>query len=327
MRRLASIIFFAVAIVFASAADAPRERISINENWRFTKGDPTNINSQNLLYDVRPVARGEDQKERLAEAVEDAAKLSAPTNPVLKPWILPTANRFIKDPAKHFVRPDGNPGGDVAYVQYNFDDSRWRLLNLPHDWAIEGPFNSGHVGGGMGRLPSPGIGWYRKKLAIPASDAGKEIFLDVDGAMSHAAVWLNGKLVGGWPYGYASWRVNLTPFLKFGGENQLAIRLDNPPDSARWYPGGGIYRNIWLTKTQPVHIGQWGTWITTKNVSKSSAEIHLEVAIENESKQTANISVATEFLSLDASGTPTGSVVAKIPPASSTLAAGVSDSV
>ena len=327
MRRLASITFFAVAIVFASAADAPRERISINENWRFTKGDPTNINSQNLLYDVRPVARGEDQKERLAEAVEDAAKLSAPTNPVLKPWILPTANRFIKDPAKHFVRPDGNPGGDVAYVQYNFDDSRWRLLNLPHDWAIEGPFNSGHVGGGMGRLPSPGIGWYRKKLAIPASDAGKEIFLDVDGAMSHAAVWLNGKLVGGWPYGYASWRVNLTPFLKFGGENQLAIRLDNPPDSARWYPGGGIYRNIWLTKTQPVHIGQWGTWITTKNVSKSSAEIHLEVAIENESKQTANISVATEFLSLDASGTPTGSVVAKIPPASSTLAAGVSDSV
>lgn len=83
----------------------------------------------------------------------------------------------------------------------------------------------------MGRLPSPGVAWCRKKLDIPASDAGKSIFLDVDGAMSYAMVWLNGKLAG--------------------GENQLAIRLDNPPDSSRWYPGGGIYRNVWLTKTSP----------------------------------------------------------------------------
>ncbi len=89
----------------------------------------------------------------------------------------------------------------------------------------------------MGRLPTAGIGWYRKKLDIPAEDAGKSIFLDVDGAMSYATVWLNGQLVGGWPYGYASWRVDLTPYVKPGGENELAIRLDNPPNSSRWYPG------------------------------------------------------------------------------------------
>ena len=84
-------------------------------------------------------------------------------------------------------------------------------MNLPHDWAIKGPFYEGwdaEVGGGMGRLPSPGVAWYRKKLDIPLSDAGKSLFLDVEGAMSYAMVWLNGHLVGGWPYGYASWRVD-----------------------------------------------------------------------------------------------------------------------
>lgn len=109
--------YWIVAAIVISAgwgavASEPRERISFNDNWRFTKGGPTNINTGNLLYDVRPVAKGADQKERLAEATEDAAKLAAATHPVLKPWILPTGNRFIKDPARRFVRPDGNQGGD-----------------------------------------------------------------------------------------------------------------------------------------------------------------------------------------------------------------------
>ena len=106
----------------AAAADLSRERILINDNWRFTKGDPTNINSKSLLYDVRPDSRGEDQRERLAEATEDASKVAATNQLVLKPWILPTGNRFIKDPAKRFVRPEGNPGGDVSFVQGSFDD-------------------------------------------------------------------------------------------------------------------------------------------------------------------------------------------------------------
>jgi beta-galactosidase len=317
-KRISQIV---AACIFALAATSlkagpgsatPRERILIDDNWRFTKGDPTNVNSQSLLYDVRPVARGEDQQERLAEATADAAKLSAATNPVLKPWILPTSNPFIKDPAKRFVRPEGNPGGDVAYVQNNFDDSGWRKLNLPHDWAIEGPFNSGGVGGGMGRLPSPGVGWYRKKLEIPASDAGKSIFLDVDGAMSYAEVWLNGKLVGGWPYGYASWQLDLTPFVNFGGENKIAIRLDNPPDFSRWYPGAGIYRNVWLTKTQPVHAGQWGTFLTTPQVSAASATINLVVTVDNDSKADATADVSTEIFALGADGKPAGKSVATI---------------
>lgn len=306
----------------AVAIEPVRERILINDNWRFTKGDPTNISSKSLLYDVRPDARGEDQKERLAEATEDASNVAATTNRVLKPWILPSGNRFLKDPAKRYVRPEGNPGGDVAYVQKNFDDSGWRKLNLPHDWAIEGPFNSGGVGGSMGRLPSPGVGWYRKKLDLPASDAGKSIFLDVDGAMSYAAVWVNGKLIGGWPFGYNSWRLDLTPHVVLGGENQIAIRLDNPPDFSRWYPGAGLYRNVWLTKTAPVHVGQWGTFVTAPEVSRERAKVNVQVTVDNDSQQAVKVRVATELFLADTNGVPTGAAVAMIEPQELSLVAG-----
>lgn len=316
--RTGLLLAIALAANLASAAEL-RERICIDDNWRFTKGDPTNVVSENLLYDVRPAGKGEDQKERLAEATEDAAKLSAATHPVLKSWILPVANPFIKDPARHLIRPSGNP--DTPYVRNDFDDSTWWRVNLPHDWAIEGPFNSGKVGGGMGRLPSPGIGWYRKKLDIPAADEGKSIFLDVDGAMSYAAVWLNGKLVGGWPYGYASWRLDLTPFVNFGGDNQLAIRLDNPPDFSRWYPGAGIYRNVWLVKTSPIHVGQWGTYLTTPEVSDKRATVNLKVTVANDSKESVSATVVTEIFPLDANGKH-GSSVAKFPPTTLDIAPG-----
>jgi beta-galactosidase len=311
-------------VAVAPAQAAPRERISINDHWRFTKGDP-NGNSIGLIYDVRPEVKDKkDDKAADAEPTE-AEKIAATNRAVLKPWILPTANAFIKDPSKRHARPGANAATNVTYTLRDFDDSTWREVNLPHDWAIEGPFHTGGgdgVGGGMGRLPSPGIGWYRKKLDIPASDAGRSIFLDVDGAMSYAMVWLNGHLVGGWPYGYASWRLDLTPYVVPGGENQLAIRLDNPPDSARWYPGGGIYRNVWLTKTHPIHVGQWGTQLTTPEVSRKRATVNLKVTVDNNSKQSANVSVATEIFALNANGKQTGSAVAKIAPVSLQIAPG-----
>ena len=294
---------------------APQERISINDDWRFTKGDPTN-NAVSLLYDVRQ----QKTVRRLAEAEADgnsssnAAAAGEPTNSpqaVIKQWILPTGNNFIKDASRKFMRPEGNLGDGIAYVQPDFDDSGWQQINLPHDWAIEGPFiRTG--GGGMGRLPSAGIGWYRKKLNIPAEDAGKSIFLDVDGAMSYSTVWLNDQLVGGWPFGYASWRVDLTPYMKPGGENELVIRLDNPPNSSRWYPGAGIYRNVWLFKTQPVHVGHWGTYLTTPEISPERAKVNLQVTVDNDLKQGANVSVATEIFALDADGKKSGSAVANI---------------
>jgi beta-galactosidase len=214
----------------------------------------------------------------------------------------------------------------VAYVASEFDDSGWRKLDLPHDFGIEGPFEA-NGNGSTGKLPFYGVAWYRKHLDIPAEDAGKQIHLDVDGAMSYATVWCNGQIVGGWPYGYTSWRVDLTPYVKAGGKNVLAIRLDNPPNSSRWYPGGGIYRNVWLTKTSPVHVGQWGTYVTTPEVSADSAAVNLKVTVENDSKANAAVSVSTEIFALDAEGKRTGSAVAAIAAANAEIAAGKSSEV
>jgi beta-galactosidase len=290
----------------AFAADSLRERISINNEWRFAKGDSAN-GSTGMFCTVWA---------RKPSSPENNSDSSSNTNaglPIVEQWILPTGNEFIKDVAKRSVRPEGNFGGDIAYIRPGFDDGSWQQVTLPHDWAIEGPFT--HVGGGgMGRLPTAGVGWYRKDLEIPASDSGKRIFLDVDGAMSYAVVWVKGQLAGGWPFGYASWRVDLTPYVKFGGKNELAIRLDNPPDSSRWYPGAGIYRNVWLVKTAPVHVAHWGTYVTTPSVSKSSATVNLAVTVDNDSDQSANVSVATKIYSLDADGEKSGRAVAEIAP-------------
>lgn len=280
-----------------------REYILFNDDWRFYKYDSMAA-ADSLIYDVRPEI-GESQDDKPADAKPTEAANVEATQMVLKPWIMPTGNDFVKNPSKRFVRPTDNPGSDFPFVQTDFDDSSWESVTLPHDWAIKGPFLQGWeavVGGGMGRLPSPGVAWYRKKFDIPSSDAGRSIFLDVGGAMSYAMVWLNGHLVGGWPYGYASWRVDLTPYIVPGGENQLAIRLDNPPNSSRWYPGGGIYRNVWLTKTNPVHIARWGTFITTRDVSDISATIEMEVAVDNDSGDDADASVVTQIFALDADG-------------------------
>jgi beta-galactosidase len=308
--------FLLLASLAVSATALPRERVSLNEDWRFIKGEPSEFTS-NLQYDVRP------QQRRGDGGTNTTAGQATNAMPVLKPWVLPTGNAFIKDPSRRFVRPAGNPGEGVAYVRSDFDDSHWQRLDLPHDWAITGPFTT-TGGGGMGRLPSAGIGWYRKKLKLPAEDAGKSLFLDVDGAMSYAAVWVNEQFVGGWPCGYASWRLDVTAYLKTGAENQLAIRLDNPPNSSRWYPGGGIYRNVWLVKTAPIHVAQWGTQLTTPEVSPASAKVNLKVMVDNDSKVAAEVSVSTDIYALDPVGGRTGTTVATIAPVNVSVTPGSS---
>jgi hypothetical protein len=138
--------------------------------------------------------------------------------------------------------------------------------------------------------------------------------------MSYATVWLNGRLVGGWPFGYTSWRVDLTPYIVPGGPNQLAIRLDNPPSSSRWYPGGGIHRHVWLTKTQPLHVGHWGTHVRSRQVSSASATIDVGVTIDNDSSRGETVSVATRVYALDQTGERVGNAVATIAPVDITVA-------
>ncbi|MGN6726912.1 MAG: beta-galactosidase GalB, partial [Tepidisphaeraceae bacterium] len=264
----------------AIADELPRERVSLDDGWHFQKGEPQGLEDQ-LGYGV------------------------------LKPWLLPTTNAMIDGPAH--ARPSGAaPGEAIDLAQPGFDDSQWRTLNLPHDWGIEGPFDQ-NLPGETGKLPWQGVAWYRKTFDLPATDAGRRIRLDVDGAMSYASVWCNGKFVGGWPYGYASWQVDLTPFVKAGASNTLAIRLDNPRESSRWYPGGGLYRNVWLEKTSPVHVGQWGTFITTPQVSEASAEISIKTELVNDSSTDASVNVQTVLYARDAAGKIVGNPVATLP--------------
>ncbi|KAH6842232.1 glycoside hydrolase superfamily [Chaetomium sp. MPI-CAGE-AT-0009] len=280
LRGLSTMLFLlllAPLLVQAQTSESSR-RVSLNEGWKFSR---FTTNPDSLSYDV------------------------------LKPWVLTSGNDFIKGP-KHQTPSGTPPGGNVTYVKASFDDSKWEAVDLPHDWAIKGPFNAPGVSGGMGRLPSNGVGWYRRTLTVSPDDKGKSVFLDIDGAMSYAAVWLNGHLVGGWPYGYASFRVDLTPYLEFDGDNLLAIRVDNALDNSRWYPGAGIYRNVWLVKTNPTHVGQFGTFITTSDISKNSATVKIVVDVENGGDSNQEVDVVTEIHELDsATGQPRTKTVAK----------------
>ncbi|HEX6428569.1 MAG TPA: beta-galactosidase GalB [Niastella sp.] len=318
--RIASL-FVLMNLCLVPDGKSQRVRTLINDGWRFMKY--TNAPDK-LIYDIRPEVTDRNDNIVADSKPTEAVTVATAANG-LKSWILPTANDFIKDPAKHHQRPAGNPGSDFAFVQNNFDDKAWEAVRLPHDWAIKGPFYEGDpapVGGGMGRLPSPGVAWYRKKLDIPAADKGKIIYLDIDGAMSYAMVWLNGNLIGGWPYGYNSFRLDLTPYLKPGGDNQLAIRIDNPANSARWYPGGGLYRNVWLSKVNPVHVAQWGTFIRTKNVSASSATADLTVTIGNSATTDQRIEVVTEVFTVQELTGVKGNKVAATPRSINTIPAG-----
>ena len=304
-----------------SQVNTVRERIAINDGWKFMKYTST---PDKLIYDIRPEVTDRTDNIVADSKPTEAVTVISTTN-VLKNWILPSANDFIKDPTKHYQRPVGNPGSDFLFVQASFNDANWEPVTLPHDWAIKGPFFKGdpaEVGGGMGRLPSPGVAWYRRKLDIPITDKNKIIYLDIDGAMSYAMVWLNGNLVGGWPYGYNSFRLNLTPYLQPGGVNQLAIRLDNPANSARWYPGGGLYRNVWLTKLAPVHVAQWGTFVQTKNVSAAAATVELAITIENSSNSDQRYDLATEVFTINEKTGKAGNKVATFLRTANTIPAG-----
>jgi beta-galactosidase len=209
----------------------------------------------------------------------------------------------------------------VAFAQPDFDDRAWRALDLPHDWGIEGPFQQ-ELAGDTGKLPWFGVAWYRKTFAVPASDAGRQIALEIDGAMSYALVWCNGRFVGGWPYGYTSWQVDLTPHLNPGAENVIASRVDNPRLSSRWYPGGGLYRNVWLTKTAPVAVARWGVFVTTPSVSADAALVDVAVTVANATSARADVTVGVKLFAADAHGRAVGEPVATSEPRALRLQAG-----
>ena len=157
--------------------------------------------------------------------------------------------------------------GDVPNGQDpSLNDEDWRTLDLPHDWSIEGPFSKEYASG-TGFLPG-GIGWYRKSFIIPATEKNRKVFISFDGIYNNSEVWINGKWLGKRPNGYISFQYDLTPYIKFGKENLIAVKVDHTKfGDSRWYTGSGIYRDVSLIYTSPVHIKQWGVYASSKDVS------------------------------------------------------------
>ncbi|KAI9036906.1 putative cell-associated beta-galactosidase [Aspergillus affinis] len=274
---------FAVSREADSHSQNPRVRESLNADWRFSHSKTI---PDNIVYDLRPGAN-------------DTSLV------VLKPWILPSGNDYIKNPEDKHKRPSHEPAIDIPFVDAEFDDSDWEPVRLPHDWAIKGPFYTGEnpeISGSMGRLPVQGVGWYRRKLRISSSDLEKTVFLEIDGAMAYPMVWLNGHLVGGWPYGYNSFQLDLTRYLE-KGENQLAIRVENPSGaSSRWYPGAGIYRNVWLTTVNPTHVAHSGTKVTTRDISPKKATVDFQVQVANSLTRSERVEVVSVIFEIGKNG-------------------------
>src|SRR3989454_764209 len=174
--------------------------------------------------------------------------------------------------------------GDVPGAQDPaFADASWRTLDLPHDWSIEGEFSEQNPAGvGGGALPG-GVGWYRKTFSVPAADSGRIRFIEFDGVYRNSEVWINGAYLGKRPYGYSSFRYDLTPHLRYRARNVIAVRVDNSQQpNSRWYSGSGIYRHVRLVTSDPIHVDEWGTYITTPVVSADSSHVTIRTSLRNE---------------------------------------------
>jgi beta-galactosidase len=194
------------------------------------------------------------------------------------------------DDGWHFFR-----GGAQGAENPKFDDSKWRKIDLPHDWSIEdlpgtkSPFSQTAISQVSGGFTTGGTGRYRKQFTIPADQKGKRIIIQFDGVYMNATVFVNGHNIGQHPYGYTSFWYDLTDYINFGGNNVIAVEVKNEGQNSRWYSGSGIYRHVWLITEEPVHIAQWGSYITTPEVSPASAKVHVRTMVLNEGSTDARV--------------------------------------
>jgi beta-galactosidase len=215
---------------------------------------------------------------------------------------------FLLEKNWKFSRED-NPGA----MQPAFNDGRWQAVTVPHDWAIYGPFSATNDlqetaiaqdgqkeamehAGRTGGLPFTGVGWYRTQFELPSFSAGKKALILFDGAMSNAEVYINGRKAGFWPYGYNSFSFDITDYVKAGEKVTLAVRLENLPESSRWYPGAGLYRNVHVIVTENAYIPLWGTFITTPVVTKEFARVNIKTnLVRPEKTSPGQYSLLTEI--------------------------------
>ncbi|BAV05470.1 beta-galactosidase [Filimonas lacunae] len=184
---------------------------------------------------------------------------------------------------------------EAALPGYN--DKEWLHLNIPHDWSIAGQTSPDNPMKGAGGYFPAGIGWYRKAFTVPASWKGKKVAIYFEGVYMNAEVFINGKSLGKHPYGYTAFYYDLTPYLQSNAVNLLAVRVNNADQiNSRWYSGSGIYRHVWLTITNPVHIAQWGIGVTTPEVTDVHAKVVVKTLVKNESDVAEKLEVVTQVL-------------------------------
>ena len=192
-------------------------------------------------------------------------------------------------------------GGAQGAELNSFDDSKWRKVDLPHDWSIEdlkgtnSPFNVDAISQANGGFTTGGTGWYRKVFSISPQEKNKKIHLQFDGVYMNATVWVNGHQLGIHHYGYTGFEYDITELIKIDGENMVAVEVKNEGVNSRWYAGSGIYRHVWLNILEPIHTTQWGTFITTPIVNKNSATVNIKTNIINETSADATISILTKI--------------------------------
>jgi len=191
--------------------------------------------------------------------------------------------------------------GDFDFAKRKFDDSKWRSLNLPHDWAVELPFVRDEVQNSHGykpigrRYPETSVGWYRRTFEIPKSDLGRRIAVEFDGAFRSVLIFVNGCFVGRNDNGYAPFRFDLTDFLSYGEKNYIVARVDASFGDGWFYEGAGIYRHVWLTKTDALHLGKWESFVRAE-VKEAEAKLSLGTVVQNDGAQTENAKVSWKIL-------------------------------
>ena len=204
--------------------------------------------------------------------------------------------RLFDDNWKFFL------GGAQNAESEKFDDSKWRTVDLPHDWSIEdlpgkkSPFDPKAIGQVSTGFTIGGTGWYRKAFVVDADKKGKRINIQFDGVYMNAEVWVNGTSVGKHPYGYTSFCLDVTDQVKFGEKNVIVVQVKNEGQNSRWYSGSGIYRHVWLKIQEPVHIAQWGTYITTPVVDASSAQVKIRTTVQNQNTASVEVKLVTSVL-------------------------------
>lgn len=192
----------------------------------------------------------------------------------------------------------------AAASEVDYDAAGWQAVRLPHDWAIEGPFDESSMNGSTGKLPWRGQGWYRRMFTLDAADQGKRVYFDFDGVMAFPKVYVNGVLAGEWDYGYTPFRVDATDHVRWGETNTIVVHVDTRQWGSRWYPGAGIYRKVDLTIDEPVHLAQWGTYITTNGdeiQSLPANQARVETTIENHLNEPQSTVIRLELVSPDGS--------------------------